>query len=92
MNDLGARHPLSIAHLVMGVALLGLLLVWALVALDLVAGTGLRFLFPVPWILAGVAGLLALVVSDRRALRAQRARRAQSTDPWSEPASSIRGS
>lgn len=77
MDDTGAHHPLSIAHLVVGVALLGVLGAWGLVALDLVEGADLRFLLPVPWVLAGVAGLLALIVSDRRALRAQRARRSE---------------
>ncbi len=80
MNDTGARHPLSIGHLVVGVALLGALGTWALVVLDLVAGADLRFLLPVPWVLGGLAGLLALIVSDRRALRAQRAQRARPSE------------
>ena len=67
-----ARHPLSIGHLVMGVAFLGLAAVWALVATDTVEGSDIRFLLPVPWILAGVAGLVALVAADRRTLAAQR--------------------
>lgn len=61
-----ARHPVVIGHLVMGVAFLGLLTVWALVAGDVVEGSDIRFLLPAPWVLAGVAGLLALVASDRR--------------------------
>lgn len=77
MDDTAARHPLSIGHLVMGVALLGVLGAWGLVALDLVEGPDLRYLLPVPWVLAGLAGLLALVASDRRTLRAQRARRSE---------------
>lgn len=69
----GGRHPVSVGHLVMGVALLGIAVVWALVAGGAVAGTDIRFLLPAPWILAGVAGLIALVTSDRRALAARRA-------------------
>ena len=61
-----ARHPLSIGHLVMGVAFAGLTVVWALVAGDVVEGKDVRFLLPGPWVLAGAAGLLALVVTDRR--------------------------
>jgi hypothetical protein len=68
----GARHPVSIGHLVMGVALLGLGVVWALIAGDVVEGSDIRFLLPAPWILAGVAGLVALVTADRRTLAAQR--------------------
>ena len=61
-----ARHPVVVGHLVMGVALLGLLGVWALVAGDVVEGADIRFLLPAPWVLAGVAGLIALITSDRR--------------------------
>ncbi|WP_300406718.1 hypothetical protein [Nocardioides sp.] len=68
----GARHPVSIGHLVMGVALLGLGVVWGLIEGGAVEGDDIRFLLPAPWILAGVAGLAALVTSDRRALAAQR--------------------
>ena len=62
----GGRHPVVVGHLVMGVALLGLLGVWALVAGDVVAGGDIRILLPAPWILAGLAGLVALVTADRR--------------------------
>ena len=68
----GARHPVSIGHLVVGVALLGLGVVWALVAGNAVESKDIRFLLPAPWIIAGVAGLVALIASDRRALAAQR--------------------
>lgn len=79
--SVGGRHPVSIGHLVMGVALLGLAVVWALVASDAVEGSDIRFLLPAPWILAGVAGLLALITSDRRALAAQRAQRSSTPEP-----------
>lgn len=61
-----ARRPVVVGHLVMGIALLGLVGVWALVAGDVVEGADIRFLLPAPWVLAGVAGLVALIVSDRR--------------------------
>lgn len=64
-----ARHPVVIGHLTMGVAFLGLLAVWALIAGDVVDGADIRILLPVPWVLAGVAGLVALVTSDRRRVR-----------------------
>jgi hypothetical protein len=67
-----ARHPVSIGHLVMGVAFLGLAVVWALVVGDVVEDGDIRFLLPAPWILAGVAGLAALVTADRRTLAARR--------------------
>lgn len=79
----GARHPVSIGHLVMGFALLGLAAVWALLVSDAVAVEDIRFLLPVPWVAAGVAGLVALVASDRRALAIQRSARKSGTPPHS---------
>lgn len=66
------RHPVNVGHLVMGVALLGLLHVWALVEGDWIDGDALRWVLPVPWVLAGVAGLVVLVLRDRRAGSSQR--------------------
>ena len=60
-----ARHPLNIGHLVMGLAFLGLVGIWALVQADAVTGDDIRWLLPVPWVLAGVAGLLASTLSGR---------------------------
>jgi hypothetical protein len=59
-------HPVSVGHLVMGVAFAGLVVVWALIASDVVQGDDIRWLLPVPWVLAGVAGLVGLIASDRR--------------------------
>lgn len=53
------RHPVHIGHLVMGVAFLGLVAVWALIEGGTVAGDDIRWLLPIPWVLAGVAGLVA---------------------------------
>lgn len=60
------RHPVNIGHLVMGIAFVGLALVWALRQGDVVEGESLRWLLPVPWVLAGAAGLVATAVSSHR--------------------------
>jgi cytochrome bd-type quinol oxidase subunit 1 len=60
------RQPVNISHLVMGVAFAGLTVVWALVAYEVVEGDDIRWLLPVPWVLAGLAGLAGLVARDRR--------------------------
>jgi|RhiMethySRZTD1v2_1073278.scaffolds.fasta_scaffold1132072_2 hypothetical protein len=60
------RHPVNVGHLVMGIALLGLLAVWALVVSDVVEGDDVRWLLPAPWVLAGAAGLIALAVTGHR--------------------------
>jgi len=60
------RHLVNIGHLVMGVAFIALTVVWALIVNDVVEGDDIRFLLPAPWALAGLAGLLALITSDRR--------------------------
>lgn len=60
------RHPVNIGYLVMGIAFLGLVGVWALFEGDVVDGGEVRWLMPVPWVLAGLAGLLATTVGARR--------------------------
>lgn len=60
------RHPVSVGHLVMGVAFVSLCVVWALVVSDVVEGADIRWLLPVPWVLAGGAGLVASVLVGRR--------------------------
>lgn len=60
------RHPVSVGHLVMGVAFVALCAVWALVVGDVVEGADIRWLLPVPWVLAGGAGLVAIVLVGRR--------------------------
>ena len=47
----------------MGIAFLGLVGVWALIQGDVVGDGDVRWLLPVPWVLAGLAGLLALALS-----------------------------
>jgi hypothetical protein len=60
------RHPVNVGHLVMGVALLGLVAIWALIVGDVVEGDDVRWLLPTPWVLAGAAGLIALAVNGHR--------------------------
>ena len=60
------RHPVNVGHLVMGIAFLGLVGVWALIQGDVVGGGDVRWLLPVPWVLAGLAGLLAIGVSGSK--------------------------
>jgi len=59
------RHPVNIGHLVMGIAFLGLVVVWALVQADVVDHHDIRWLLPVPWVLAGIAGLVATTLTSR---------------------------
>jgi len=60
-------HQVHIAHLVMGLAFLGLVVVWALVVpLNAVQLTHARWLLPLPWLIAGAAGLIATIVGGRR--------------------------
>jgi len=60
------RHPVNIGHLVMGIAFLGLVGVWSLIQSDVVGGADVRWLMPVPWVFAGIAGLLATTLTARR--------------------------
>lgn len=59
-------HPVNIGHLVMGIAFLGLVGIWAIIQGDLVDGADVRWLMPVPWVFAGVAGLLATTLTARK--------------------------
>ena len=43
----------------MGVAFAGLTIIWALYMSDVVGSHDLRWLLPIPWVAAGVAGLVA---------------------------------
>jgi hypothetical protein len=65
-DDTTGHHPVNIGHLVMGLAFAGLVLIWAVVQADWVDGDDIRGLLPVPWILAGAAGLTASVLGGRR--------------------------
>lgn len=52
-------HPVNVLHLVMGVAFIGLAAIWALVESGVASASDLRWLLPLPWVLAGAAGLVA---------------------------------
>lgn len=66
MNELeSGRHPVNIGHLVMGIAFLGLVGIWALVQGDVVSNGDIRWLLPLPWVFAGIAGLLATTLTAR---------------------------
>ena len=60
------RHPVNIGNLVMGIAFLGLVVVWAIIQSDLVEGADVRWLLPVPWVFAGIAGLMATTLSGKK--------------------------
>lgn len=60
------RHPVNVGHLVMGIAFLAMVGVWSLVQTDVVTGSEVRWLLPVPWVLAGLGGLLALALTGSR--------------------------
>lgn len=52
-------HPINIGHLVMGVAFLGLFVIWVLIESGAAEASDLRWLLPIPWVAAGAAGLIA---------------------------------
>jgi hypothetical protein len=59
-------HQLNIGHLVMGIALLGIVGVWALAESDTVKGDDVHWLMPIPWVVAGVVGLVATAITGTR--------------------------
>jgi hypothetical protein len=59
-------HQLNIGHLVMGVAFVAIVGIWALVQGDVVTGGDTRWLMPIPWVLAGVVGLVATAITGSR--------------------------
>ncbi len=66
-NDrLSGRHPVNIGHLVMGLALLGIVCVWSIVQTDTVNGEDIRWLLPIPWVFAGVVGLAVTAITGSR--------------------------
>lgn len=62
----GGRHPVNIGHLVMGLAFAGLVGVWAVIQADLVGDDDIRWLLPIPWVVAGAVGLLVAAMAGRR--------------------------
>jgi hypothetical protein len=64
--DHSGRHPVNILHLVMGVIFLGVVTIWGLIQAELASTEDLRWLVPLPWVIAGAAGLLVITLSGRR--------------------------
>ena len=60
------RHLVNVAHLVMGIAFLGIVGIWLLVEGGAVGGDDVRWLLPLPWVLGGLAGLLSIATAGRR--------------------------
>lgn len=59
-------HRINVGHLVMGTAFLGLTVVWLLVvALDVVDLHDTHWLLPLPWLVAGAVGLVAIALRSR---------------------------
>ena len=61
----GGRHPVDVGHLVMGVAFLGLVVVWALIHFGGLGVDDFRYLLPLPWVVGGGIGLVALAARSR---------------------------
>jgi hypothetical protein len=64
--DNSGRHPVNILHLVMGVIFLGAVTIWGLIQAEVASTEDLRWLVPLPWVIAGAAGLLVITLSRRR--------------------------
>jgi hypothetical protein len=60
------RHPVNVGQLVMGIAFAGMVLVWGLIVGDVVGDDDLQWLMPIPWVSAGIAGLVAMALAARR--------------------------
>ncbi len=76
-------HPVNVTHLVFGVVFATFLGIWALVTADVVSNDDLRWLLPVPWLLAGAAGLV--VATFGRSGRRQTATPAPAPAPRQHP-------
>ncbi len=59
----GGKHPVNILHLVMGVVFLGIVSIWALIEGQVATTEDLRWLVPLPWVIAGAAGLFVIMMS-----------------------------
>lgn len=79
------RGRLKVGHLVSGIVLLGLALLWLLDAAGLMIGISWTYLVPLLLIGAGVLGLIASIAGGVRNRRADaEARRAAEDDPSAE--------
>ncbi len=64
--DTSGRHPVNVAHLVLGVAFVSLAGIWLLIESDVLRSADLRWVLPLPWLAAGLAGLSAVALTGRR--------------------------
>ncbi|MEP9384121.1 hypothetical protein [Nocardioides sp. KR10-350] len=60
------RHQVNIGQLVMGLVFCCLVGAWALIQADVVTGDDIRWLVPVPFVVAGAAGLAVTLAGVRR--------------------------
>ena len=60
------RHPVNVGQLVMGIAFAGMVLVWGLIVGDVVDDDDLQWLMPIPWVSAGIVGLVAMALAAGR--------------------------
>ena len=81
----GGWHPVNIGHLVVGLALLGIVGVWALVQTDTVTGDDIRWLMPIPWVVAGLVGLAATAITGPRRHAVRQTGWVGATAPATEP-------
>lgn len=65
IDELSGRHPIQVTHLIFGIAFLTFVGIWAALTADVVQSADLRWLLPVPWLLAGAGGLVASTVGRR---------------------------
>lgn len=65
-------HPVNLTHLIMGVAFACFVGIWAAIMLGPLEFDDLRWVLPVPWLVAGSAGLLAATLGRRRSERVPR--------------------
>jgi hypothetical protein len=59
-------HPVNVGHLVMGLAFVGLTVVWVLFQRDVVEIPDDGWVLGVPWLVAGAVGLVASAISGTR--------------------------
>ena len=62
-------HPLSVGHLVCGLVFLGIAASWGLRQLGVIESGGEQWVFPLVLVVAGGAGLLALVAKSATSSR-----------------------
>lgn len=70
--ELSGWHPVQVTHLILGIAFLTFVGIWAALTADVVQSSDLRWLLPVPWLLGGSAGLVASVLGHRSRLERRR--------------------